>query len=66
MSPESNYSQNLKVKTIDILSGKLIVVLNELDAKELGVLPLERVELTNPRNKKSVNAVLDITDTMIG
>ncbi|MCR4336165.1 MAG: AMP phosphorylase [archaeon] len=66
MSQESNYSQNLKVKTIDILSGKLIVVLNEIDANELGVLPLERVELTNPKNKKSVNAVLDITDTMIG
>ncbi|MFH1391414.1 MAG: AMP phosphorylase [Candidatus Diapherotrites archaeon] len=65
MSPESSYSQNLRIRTIDILSGKLIVVLNEIDAKELGVMPLERVELTNLRNKKTVNAVVDVTDTMI-
>jgi len=66
MDNSINYVQNLKIRVIDILAGKLIAVLNEIDAKELGVLPLERVEITNPRNKKSVNAVLDVTDTMIG
>ncbi|MEK6958226.1 MAG: AMP phosphorylase [archaeon] len=62
----SSYSQMLKVKTIDILSGKLIVILNKIDAKELGLLPLDRVEITNPRNKKATNAVVDVTDSLTG
>ncbi|MCH7902384.1 AMP phosphorylase [archaeon] len=64
MAEPVNYSQKLRVKTIDIIAGKLIAILNEEQAKDLGVLPLERVELTNPRNGKIVNAVVDITDSL--
>ncbi|HZX34744.1 MAG TPA: AMP phosphorylase [archaeon] len=62
----SNYCQSLKVKSVDIFAGKLIAILNEVDAKELGIMPLERAEITNPRNKKSVNVVVDVTDSIIG
>ncbi|HZX19577.1 MAG TPA: AMP phosphorylase [archaeon] len=59
-----NYCQILKVKTIDIVAGKLIAILHEADALDLGLVPLERVEITNPRNGKKVNAVVDVTDTL--
>jgi len=32
------YSRKMKVKVLDIESGKLISLLNEIDAKELGIL----------------------------
>jgi len=64
MAEPVNYSKNLRVKTIDIVAGKLIAILNEEQAEDLGVLPLERVELTNPKNGKRVNAVIDITDSL--
>jgi len=60
-----NYSQEFKVKIVDIAAGKLIAILNEKEAQDLGVSPLDRVEITNPRNKKSVNVVVDITDSII-
>ena len=59
-----NYCQILKVKTIDIVAGKLIAILHEADALDLGLVPLERVEITNPRNGKKVNAVVGVTDTL--
>jgi AMP phosphorylase len=59
------YYKNLKVKVIDIEAGKFISLMNERDAKEIGVLPLERVEITNPRTKKSTHTVVDISTTMV-
>ncbi len=50
----------------DLDAGKLVAILNEVDAKELGVLPMERVEIINLKNKKSTAAVVDVTDSMVG
>ena len=62
----TSYSQKLKVKSIDIVAGKLIAILNEIDAKELGLFPLDRAKITNPKNGKSVNVVVDVTDSLAG
>ncbi len=62
----SGYSQMMKAKLFDIETGKLICLLNEKDAGELGVFPLDRVELTNPSAKKCMTTVVDTTDSMVG
>ena len=59
------YSRKMKVKVLDIESGKLISLLNEIDAKELGILPLERVQITNPKTGHKINTVADKTDTVV-
>src|SRR3989338_607326 len=59
------YCQLMTVRTIDLTTGKSIAVLNEIDAHELGILPMERIEIMNPANGKSVNAVVDVTDSII-
>ncbi|MDD5148832.1 MAG: thymidine phosphorylase, partial [Candidatus ainarchaeum sp.] len=59
------YSQMMRVKTFDIEAGALISIMHEIDAKELGVLPLDRVELTNIKNGKKVVTVVDHTTTMV-
>lgn len=63
---ETKYCQILKVKTVDLAAGKLIAVLNHKDARELGIFPMDRIVLTNPKNNRSINAVVDVTDTIIG
>ncbi|MFH1587386.1 MAG: AMP phosphorylase [Candidatus Diapherotrites archaeon] len=60
------YTQKMKAKLLDIEAGKLIAIMNEIDAKEFGIFPLDRVELMNHRTKKSVVTVVDTTDTMVG
>ena len=51
----------LKAKMFSISTGKVIVILNEVSARKLGIRPLDRVELTNPKNNKSITAVVDIS-----
>ena len=65
MPNSTGFKQLLKVNVVDLEAGKLIAVLNELDARELGIFPMERAEITNPANKRSVNVVVDTTDTII-
>jgi len=60
------YTKKMKVKLIDIEAGKMICIMNSLTAKELGILPLDRVNITNPANKKSITTVVDFTGTMVG
>ena len=62
----NGYTQDMKVKNLGIESGKLIVILNEIDAKELGLNPLERVEVKNKKTGKSCVAVVDTTTEMVG
>jgi len=59
------YSIKMKAKLFDIEAGKYISVIHECDAKELGVLALDRLELTNLETKESIVTVADTTDTMI-
>jgi len=59
------YSRKMKTKFIDIEAGKLISIIHEKDAKELGLFLLDRVELINPETKKTIITVVDITDSMV-
>ncbi len=55
------YIYDLKVKAFPIQTGKVIVILHEDDAKELGVFAGERVELENKKNNKRCVAIVDVT-----
>ena len=59
------YSQQMSVKKFNIETGKLVAILNEKDAKELGLLPLERVMITNTATGKSLNCVVDISSSVV-
>lgn len=58
---EDGFVQELKVKSFPIKTNRIIAILHEKDAKELGVLAGDRVELFNKKNGKSCTAVVDIT-----
>ncbi len=55
----------MKIKFIDIEAGKLISIIHEKDAKELGIFPLDRIELINPKTKRKIITVADITDSIV-
>jgi AMP phosphorylase len=59
------YVQLMSVKKLNIETGKLIAILNGIDAKELGVFPLDRVKITNPASGKSVHCVVDVTTAFV-
>ncbi len=59
------YSKEMKTKFLDIEAGKLISIIHEKDAKELGLFPLDRIELFSPKTKKKIITVTDITDSMV-
>jgi len=56
-----SYSINMNINYIDLETPTIICVVNETDAKNLGVLPDDRLIITNPINKKYVAAVVDIS-----
>ncbi len=66
MHDQKGYCQQLKVVEVDLETGKLVAILNELDAREFGLFPTDRAEITNPANKMSVNVVVDTTDSIVG
>lgn len=55
----------MKVKEFPISAGKLVCILNEVDAKDLGVFTGDRLELTNIRNTKKAVAIVDITKSEV-
>jgi AMP phosphorylase len=55
--------ENLKVKPIELETGRNIVVLNENDVKELGLYAGDRVKLVV--SKTTLTAILDVTDMMV-
>lgn len=59
------FALRLKSMFFGFEAGKLVAVMHELDAAELGVLPLDRIEIFNPLNKKSIAAVVDHTKTEV-
>ncbi len=61
----SGFSQELKVKLLPMRAGRLICVLNEIDAKEFGLFVGDRVEIENLRTKKSCVAIVDITKDFV-
>ncbi|MDO8624728.1 MAG: AMP phosphorylase [Candidatus Diapherotrites archaeon] len=64
-SVATQYAQKMKAKVLDIESRTLISILHAQDCRELGVLPMERVELTSPKTKKSIVTVVDTTTSMV-
>lgn len=62
---QNRFSQNLKVKLFDADAGTNVAILNETDAKQLGIMALERVELFCLRTKKKSVAIADTTKTLI-
>jgi len=61
----NDYSQNLKVNLLPVSTGKLVCVLNEIDAKELGIFAGDRVEIENRRTKKHCVAIVDVTKDFV-
>jgi len=59
------YIQELEVKAFPIKTGKHVVILHEIDAKELGVMTGDRLELINKKANKKCVAVADITQYSI-
>ncbi len=59
------YVEKMKAKLFDIEAGKMIAILNLNDAKELGLFPLDRVEIYSPRTRKKTACVVDVTETML-
>ncbi len=59
------YIHKLRARRLDLEAGKLIAIMHELDAKQLGIQPLDRIEITNPLTGKSVVTVVDTTRTMV-
>ncbi|MFH1225510.1 MAG: AMP phosphorylase [Candidatus Diapherotrites archaeon] len=59
------YTKIMRVRSIDIASGKMVSIMNSQTAKELGILPLDRVSIANPKNGKCMNTVVDFTETMV-
>ncbi|MBN1940593.1 MAG: thymidine phosphorylase, partial [Candidatus Diapherotrites archaeon] len=60
-----SYKHKMVAKLFDIEAGKLISIIHEKDAKELGVFPLDRIEISNKLNRKSITTVVDTTTTML-
>lgn len=53
----------LKTKKINLSTGgPLVAVINEKDAKDLGLHPMDRVKLTKIKSKKEIVAVVDISN----
>jgi AMP phosphorylase len=55
----------MKVKEFPISAGKLICVVNEKDAKDLGVFPGDRLELSNKKSGKKAVAIVDTTNSEV-
>ncbi len=65
LNKEEKYCQDVVVKLLNIDSGSQIVVLNEIDAEELGLFTSDRLKVTNVRNKLSTTCVVDVTKSML-
>jgi len=62
---KSAYSQVMSVKPFDIRAERMISVMSKTDAGELGLMPLDRVELRVLGSKKSIVTVVDVTNSMV-
>ena len=60
-----NYSLDLRVQYLDMETPALISIMNEIDAKELGVGPEDRIVLKNPLTNEFTVSVVDISKNII-
>ncbi|MBI5553783.1 MAG: AMP phosphorylase [Candidatus Diapherotrites archaeon] len=61
MKSKDGYVFRFTMRPLPIKAGKMVCHLNEADAKEMGIQPFERIELTYPRNKKKAVSVVDLS-----
>ncbi len=61
----NRFVQLMHAKLFDIEAKKFISIITEIDAKQLGVFPLDRIGIVNPRTKKNITTVVDVTETML-
>lgn len=59
------YVKSMKARPFDIESGKMISILHINTAKELGLFPLDRIEIYAPRTRRRTICVMDATETML-
>lgn len=55
------YTLDLKTQHFHISAGVNVAVLHEDDARDLGLRPLDKVEITNSKVKRSTTALVDLT-----
>lgn len=60
-----NYTKEMRAKLFDIESGSLISLMHSADTAEMGLFPMDRIEIMNPKNRKSTVTVVDTTETMV-
>lgn len=65
MTPKKEFFLKLQVKLLDIDADKLVCILNEKDARELGVFILDRIHVLNPQNQKAIHAVVDTAGSFV-
>ncbi len=59
------FTLSLRPKALPIRAGKPIAIIHENIARQLGIFPLDRIEIKNPEIKKRIIAIVDVTDSMV-
>ncbi len=59
------FTIRLQAKKLAIRAGRPIAILHEDVARQLGIFPLDRIEIKNPKTKKKIVAIIDVTDSMV-
>lgn len=59
------FSLKVFAKLLPVTADKPIAVIHSETARELGVMPLDRIMITDPKTKKSSIAIIDITDSLV-
>jgi AMP phosphorylase len=59
------FVEEFESKLFNLEAGKLIVIMHEDDAKQLGVMPLDRVEVFCPETEERTVCIIDLTTTMV-
>ncbi len=62
---EGMVGEKFKVKILDIKAGKFICIVNRETAQKLGVTALDRIELINPKNRRKIVSLIDLTEEMV-
>ncbi|MCX8190191.1 MAG: AMP phosphorylase [Candidatus Diapherotrites archaeon] len=60
-----SYAISLNARILPIRAGKPVAILGTEKARELGIMPLDRIEIFNPREKKRCVAIVDVTKTFV-
>lgn len=59
------YAKKMSIKVFDIEAAKFVSIIHEIDAKEIGIMPLDRAEIHCKRTGKKITTVVDTTRTLV-